>query len=57
VIEPAAGVRPDGVLSQIRQMNAQREGTAATAAAGGAAGGFLAKTKSLFGNLRLGRKG
>jgi hypothetical protein len=59
VIESATGMRPDGVLAQIRQMNAEKNGTTATAAVSG--GGLLSsagtKVKSVLGNLSLRRKG
>ena len=61
VLETATGMRPDGVLAQIRRMNAVRDGSAAAAAAEGAeasgGAGFFTKAKDLLGNLRFGRKG
>jgi hypothetical protein len=64
VLESATGIRPDGVLAQIRQMNAERRGTsiAAEAASSGGIGQTLkalgGKAGELFGKVTsLGRKG
>lgn len=69
VLERAAGIRPDGVLAQIRRLNASRRGTELAAAGEGAAaaGGIGAivaglkalgeKTSGIAGKLRFGKKG
>lgn len=69
VLERTAGIRPDGVLAQIRKLNASRRGVelgaaAETAAAPGAAASIVAGLKSLgektggiAGKLRFGKKG
>ncbi|HEX2057233.1 MAG TPA: hypothetical protein VHI71_02595 [Actinomycetota bacterium] len=69
VLERAAGIRPDGVLAQIRRLNASRRGVELAAAAEGpaAAGGIAAivaglktlgeKTGGIAGKLRFGKKG
>lgn len=70
VLERAAGIRPDGVLAQIRRLNASRRGVELAAAAGegaAAAGGFSAvvaglkslgeKTGGIAGKLNFRKKG
>ncbi len=62
VVESATGVRPDGVLAQIRQINAERRGAQpATASGASALGAFFSnigsKTKSLTSKLPFRKKG
>ncbi|MFN2586524.1 MAG: hypothetical protein ABR613_00200 [Actinomycetota bacterium] len=72
VLEKTAGIRPDGVLAQIRRLNAARRGEElATATAGaatpGEAGGIAAvigglkslgeRSSGILGKLRFGKKG
>lgn len=69
VLERAAGIRPDGVLAQIRRLNASRRGVELAAAgeataASGAIASIVAGLKSLgektggiAGKLRFGKKG
>jgi hypothetical protein len=70
VLDKAAGIRPDGVLAQIRRLNASRRGVdlaAATADEGAAAGGFAAvigglkglgeKSGGILGKLNFRKKG
>ena len=69
VLERVAGMRPDGVLAQIRRMNAARRGVelAAASEAPAAAGAIAAvvaglkslgeKTGGIAGKLRFGKKG
>jgi hypothetical protein len=72
VLESATGVRPNGVLAQIQQINARRRGTALTAAAGDASplsalhtglasagtalAGVAGKARDLIGKLNVGRR-
>lgn len=53
VLESAAGIRPDGVLAQIREMNAARRGQeiAAAAAASSPLGGLISGVRGVGGNL------
>lgn len=51
VMESAAGVRPDGVLAQIQQINAARRGTTVAAAMSAASGGRLAGVRSGLGRV------
>lgn len=70
VLERTAGIRPDGVLAQIRRLNASRRGvelaaaggeaTAAAAGLGSIVAGLKSlgeKTGGIAGKLRLGKKG
>jgi hypothetical protein len=56
VLEKNSGVRPDGVLAQIQKLNAQRRGTTATAATGGASpfAGLMAGLGAIGGRVTAG---
>ena len=63
ILESAKGIRPDGVLAQIHQINAQRAGVETAETSGGPSaissffGGIKSGTASLFEKLKLTRKG